>query len=69
MSKRLRVVAVLPRDFHGRVRVVRTMFIPGAHHGIEASLLSRSCLLKLRSALVAAVWSERQPLSHADTLC
>ena len=54
---RLLMVSVLLLDFHGRLRVVRTMFIPGALHGIEASLLSQSGPLKLRSALVAVVWS------------
>ena len=29
-STRLLMVAVLPLDFHGRLRAVRTMFIPGA---------------------------------------
>ena len=27
----------LPLDFHGRLRVIRSMFTPGALHGIEAS--------------------------------
>ena len=36
---RLVFTSVLPLDFHGRLRVVRTVFIPGAVHGIEASLL------------------------------
>ena len=56
---RLLMVAVLPRDFDGRLRVVRTMFIPGALHVFEASLHSLRGLLKL----VAAVWSKRQPLT------
>ena len=38
---RFALVAVLPLDFHGRIRVVRTMFILGALHGIEASLLAQ----------------------------
>ena len=45
-----------------------TMFIIGALHGIEAPFLSQSSLLKLRSALVAAVWSERQLLTHAGSV-
>ena len=40
--------------------MVRTMFIPGALRGNEAFLLFQSSLLKLRSAMVAAVWSKRQ---------
>ena len=56
--QRPRVVAVFPLDFHGRFRVVRTTVILGAVHGVEASLLFQSSLVKLRSALVAAVWSQ-----------
>ena len=49
-------------DFHGTVRAVRSMFIPGALHGIEASLLAYS-LRKLRSSIRKVVWSRRQPLA------
>ena len=49
---RLALIFVLPRDFHGRVRVVRTMFIPCALHGIEASFLSKGSFLKLRAAVL-----------------
>ena len=38
--QRLIIVAVLPLDVHGRVRVVHTMFIPEALRDIEASSLS-----------------------------
>ena len=34
---RLVLIFALPLDFHGRLRVLRSMFIPGALHGIEAS--------------------------------
>ena len=37
---RLVLIFVLPLDFHGRVRVVRSMCLPAALHGIEASLLA-----------------------------
>ena len=37
---RLVLVYALPLDFHGRVRVVRSMFLPAALHGVEASLLA-----------------------------
>ena len=47
---RLMLHAVLPLDFHGRLLVVRSMFIPGALHGTEASLLAQSSLPKLRSS-------------------
>ena len=39
---RLVLISVLPLDFYGRLRVVRTMFILGAIHGIEASFLAMS---------------------------
>ena len=34
---RLVLVFALPLDFYGRLRVIRSMFIPGALHGVEAS--------------------------------
>ena len=48
---RLILVFALPLDFHGRLRVVRTMFIPGALRGVEASFLADSSLRKLRTAV------------------
>ena len=36
---RLIMIFVLPLDFHGRVRVVRSMYLPAALHGVESSLL------------------------------
>ena len=60
---RLALVFILPLDFHGRVRVVRSMYLPAALHGIEASLLASDSLRKLRSAVRGVVWSRRQPLS------
>ena len=39
------------------------MFIPGALHGIEASLLASDSLRKLRSSIRKVVWSRRQPLA------
>ena len=38
---RLVLVFALPLDFHGRLRVLRSMFILGALHGIEASFLAQ----------------------------
>ena len=35
-------------DFHGRLRVIRSMSIPCALHGIKASLLPMGSLLKWR---------------------
>ena len=37
---RLILFFALPLDFHGRVRVVRSTYVPAALHGIEASLLA-----------------------------
>ena len=45
---RLVLIFALPLDFHGRVRVVRSMYLPAALHGIEASLLasdSQGCVV------------------------
>ena len=60
---RLVLIFVLPLDFHGRVRVVRSMYLPAALHGIEASLLASENLRKLRSSIRRVVWSRRQPLA------
>ena len=59
---------MLHLDLNGRIRLVRTMFITGALHGIEASFLSTTNFLKLRSALVNAVWSRKQPLAHGSSI-
>ena len=48
---RLVLIFVLPLDFHGRVRVVRSIYLPAALHGIEASLLP-SRLLRWYLALL-----------------
>ena len=60
---RLVLVFALPLDFHGGVRVVRSMYLPAALHGIEASLLASDSLRKLRSSIHRVVWSRRQPLA------
>ena len=65
---RLALIYALPLDFHGRVRVVRSMFLPAALHGIEASLLASGSLLKLRSAVCRVVWSRRQPLANVGAV-
>ena len=44
---RLLVVFALPLHFHGRMIVLRNMFILGASHGIEASFLADSSVRKL----------------------
>ena len=60
---RLVLVFVLPLDFHGRVRVVRSMYLPAALHGIEASFLASESLRKLRSSICRVARSRRQPLA------
>ena len=41
---RLVLIFVLPLDFRGRVRVVRSMYLPAALHGVESSLLALESL-------------------------
>ena len=65
---RLVLIFVLPLDFHGRVRVVRSMFLTAALHGVEASLLASDSLLKLRSSICRMVWSRRQPLANVGAV-
>ena len=65
---RLALVFVLPLDFHGRVRVIRSMYLLAALHGIEASLLASECLRRLRSAVRRVVWSRRQPLASVGAV-
>ena len=65
---RLALIFVLPLDFHGRVRVFRSMSIPCALHGVEASYLSKGSFMKLRSAILRAVWSRKQPLACAGAV-
>ena len=62
VTSRLVLIFAL-RIFTGRVKVVRSMFIPGALHGFEASLLSFASLRKLRSSIHKVVWSRRQPFA------
>ena len=65
---RLVLIFALPLDFHGRVRVVRSMYLPAALHGIEASLLSSDSLRKLRSSIHKVIWSRRQPLANVGAV-
>ena len=60
---RLVLIFALPLDFHGRIRVVRSMFLPAALHGIEAFLLASDSWRKLRSSIHRFVWSRRQLLA------
>ena len=61
---KLVLVFALPLNFYGRVRVLRSMFVPSALHGIEASFLADAGLRKLRAAFVRVVWSRRQSLAN-----
>ena len=65
---RLVLIFGLPLDFHGRVRVVRSMYLLAALHGVEASLLSSESLRKLRSSIHKVVWSRRQPLANVGAV-
>ena len=65
---RLVLICALPLDFHGRIRVVRSMYLPAALHGIEASLLASASLRKLLSSLIGVVWSRRQPLASVGAV-
>ena len=62
------VVMALPLDFAGKLRVLRTKFLPGALHAIEGSGISFSLLQQLRSAFVSAVWSKKMPLAHVGAV-
>ena len=63
---RLVLVFVLPLDFHDRVHVVRSMYLPAALHGIEASLLASESLRKLRSAVRGGLVSSTAFFSLLD---
>ena len=66
----MKLLVFLPRlsDFHGRVRIVQSMYLPAALHGIEASLLASDSLRKLRSAVRRVVWSRRQPFANVGAV-
>ena len=53
---RLVLIFALPLDFHGRVRVVRSMYLPAALHGIEASLASFGLPFIGLCGLVVSLW-------------
>ena len=65
---RIILIFALLLDFHGRVRVVRSMYLPAALHGIEASLLASDSLRRLRSSILGVVWSRRQLLASVGTV-
>ena len=61
---RILVVMALPLDFAVKLGVLRTKFLRGALHGIDALVLSLGLLHRLRSACVSTVWSRKMPLAH-----
>ena len=65
---RLVLIFALPLYFHGRVRVLRSMYLPAALHGIEASLLASDSLRKLRSSICSVVWSRREPMANVGAV-
>ena len=65
---RLVLIFVLPLDFHGRLGVIRSLFIPGSLRGIEASFPAVSSLWKLRFFLVQVVSSRRQFLANVGAV-
>ena len=50
------------------LRILCTMYVPAALHGVEASHLSQSGLFKLRAAFVRACWSSKLTLAHTGTV-
>ena len=65
---RLVLIFVLPLDLHGGVRVVPSMCLTAALHGIEASLLASESHRRLRSAVRRVVWSRRQPFARVGAV-
>ena len=61
-------VMALPLGFAGKLRVLRTKFLPGALRAIEGSRISFSLLQRLRSAFVSAAWSKKMPLAHVGAV-
>ena len=50
------------------VRVVRSMYLLAALHGVESSLLASGILRKLRSSISRVVWSRRQPMASVGAV-
>ena len=65
---RLVLIFALSLDFHGRIRVVRSMHLAAALHGIEASLLASDSLRKLWSSIHGVVWSRRPLLARVGAV-
>ena len=54
---RLVLIFALPFDFHGRVRIVRSVYLPAS-----------GSLRRLRSSIHRVVWSRRQPLANVGAV-
>ena len=65
---RLVLIFAIPPDFHGRIRVVRSMYLLAALQGVEASLLASESLRRFPSSVHRVVWSRRQPLASAGAV-
>ena len=65
---RLILIFALSLNVHGRIRVVRSTYLPAALQGIGASLLASDSLRKLRSSIHRVVWSRRQPLASVGAV-
>ena len=62
------IVMALPLNFAGKLRVLRTKFLPGALHAVEGARISSLLLHRLRTAFVSAVWSRKMPLAHVGAV-
>ena len=58
----------LPLDDKGKLRVLRTKFIPAALRGFEVSLLSRCAWVRLRAVFARAALYPGMPLAHIGTV-
>ena len=62
------LVSALPLGYRVKLRILRTICVPAALHGVEASHLSQSGLFKLKAAFVRACWSGKLTLAHTGTV-
>ena len=62
------MVSALPLDYDGKLRILRTKFIPAALHGMEASLLFHSSYLRLKAAFVRACGSSKMGMDNSGSV-
>ena len=62
------LIFVLPLDVHGKIQIIRSMYIPDALDGIEASFSVDSSMRKLGSSVFRTVWSRRQPSANVGAV-